>query len=159
LRALTANGGIIAAFTPAMRNAFTLLELIIVMAAAAVIFSAAVSGFGPAKKRLELEASAHDAANALRLIRRKACASASPTEFEGELGGFELSRTDPVSNAAVKMSSKELPKGILFDAPVSFKFAASGFPLAGSSGTAVLRNASGTTKKIIVSSFGRIRIE
>lgn len=153
------DGGKIAVTRSGMKKAFTLLELIIVMAAAAAIFSAAVSGFGPAKKRLELEVSAQEAANALRLIRQKACSASSQTEFAGALGTFQTRRIDPVTNSAVLMSSNELPKGILFDAPATFRFAASGFPAAGYSGTAVLRSRSGATKKIIVSSFGRIRIE
>jgi len=153
------NGGKIAVSAVDMKKAFTLIEVIIVMAAAAVIVSATVSGFGPAKKRLELEVSAQQAANALRFIRQKACSASSQTEFAGALGTFQTRRVDPVTNSAVLMSSNELPEGILFDAPATFRFAPSGFPAAGYSGTAVLRSASGATKKIIVSSFGRIRIE
>ncbi|MFA5105051.1 MAG: prepilin-type N-terminal cleavage/methylation domain-containing protein [Candidatus Margulisiibacteriota bacterium] len=142
-----------------MKKGFTLIELLIVMAAAGIISVSVFSDFGRAKKILELETSSQEIANALRLIRQKAWVTSSQTEFEGSLGNFVLQRSDPVSNSTVIMSSKELPKKILFDSPVSFKFAASGFPVAGYSGTAILRNASGATKKIIVSSFGRIRIE
>jgi len=142
-----------------MKKGFTLIELLIVMAAAAIIFSSVFSDFGRAKRIFELENSAQEIANALRLIRQKAWSASSQIAFEGNLGSFVLQRSDPVTNSTVKMSSKDLPGEILFDSPVSFKFAASGFPVAGYSGTAVLRNASGTTKKIVVSSFGRIRIE
>lgn len=142
-----------------MKKGFTLIELLIVMAAAAIVFSAVISNFGTAKRTLDLETSAQEISNSLKLIRQKALAASSQTELKGDLGIFILQMYAPVSNSTVRMSSKDLPGKILFDSPVSFKFAASGFPLAGYSGTAILRSSSGKTKKIIVSSFGRIRIE
>lgn len=153
------DGGKIAVTRADMKKAFTLIELLIVMAVAAIIFSVVAPSFSRAKNILELETSAQEVANALRLIKQKACATSSQTGLEGGHGAFILQRSDPISNSMRIMRSTELPKGILFDSPVSFKFATSGFPLAGCSGTAILRNSSGATKSIVVSSFGRIRVE
>ena len=142
-----------------MKKAFTLIELLIVMAIAGIIFATVIPNFEKTKTILEMDTSSQEIANSLRFMRQKAWTTSSQTEFAGSLGAFVLQRIDPVSNSALSMSSKDLPVKILFDSPVCFKFASSGFPVAGYSGTAILRNDSGTTKKIIVSSFGRIRIE
>ncbi len=52
-----------------------------------------------------------------------------------------------------------LPSNIFIAQVHIFCFSDSGFPVPGGSGTLILRNQSGQTKSIIVSSLGRVRIE
>ena len=142
-----------------MKRAFTIIELLIVMSLIGTIMLILLPDIKKIKGRRELEISAREVSVSLNLIRRKAWAISSQTEFLGENNGYTIRTVSPVSNSILTISSGKLPKGVIFDSPATFKFGVSGFPLPGYSGTAVLRGIKDTTIKIIVSSFGRIRIE
>jgi hypothetical protein len=51
------------------------------------------------------------------------------------------------------------PPGIKFKRTCDIGFSASGFPPPGKSGTLILEDAGGRTKKVVVSSLGRVRLE
>lgn len=142
-----------------MRKAFTLVEMIVVMAITAAAFISLSPSFSTAAKRLNLDIAAYRTAGALMTMRQKAVTSSSQTEIKAEKNGLQFKAGDLASGTVSDRGSTLLPEGIYFDAPVTFRFAASGFPVAGFSGTAVLRGPYGSLKKVIVSSFGRIRIE
>jgi len=52
-----------------------------------------------------------------------------------------------------------LPAGLSFVSCPAISFASSGFTAFGGSGTVIIKNRLGATKKIVVSTVGRVRIE
>ncbi len=107
------------------RPAFSLIELITVIAILGTVVFVALPGLSRFSASLSLQASAKAVAAELRQLQTKA----------------RLTHTTQTFGAT------------------SISFAASGFPPPGGSGTIVLRDRFARSKKIIVSSSGRIRLE
>lgn len=107
------------------RPAFTLIELIVVLAILGATIFVAQPGLRRFSASLELNAQAKALAVELRQLQSQARLTHSLQKHDNS----------------------------------KIAFAASGFPPPGGSGTIVLKNRFNQTKKVIVSSSGRVRIE
>lgn len=121
------------------KRAFTLIELLIVMGILALIVGITIPTFSSFKNQFLLNAAAQKIASELRRIQILASTQ------------HETLSLDP--------SKLDLPKGIKLKSAKTITFSSSGFPPPGGAGTIVLENQSGKTKKIAVSSMGRVRVE
>jgi prepilin-type N-terminal cleavage/methylation domain-containing protein len=120
-----------------MRQGFSLIELLMVCGVAAIAASLAITAFGSLSASQTLSATARTVVAELRHLQTRARA-------EHQTLNYLLDR---------------LPAGLTVSKPANFSFAASGLPTVGGSGTLILMNKFGRTKKIVVSSAGRIRLE
>jgi prepilin-type N-terminal cleavage/methylation domain-containing protein len=121
------------------RKAFTLVEILVVVGIIALVFSIGFPGMKTFSKQIILSSSAKVAASSLRALQQRAVA-------EHQTLVLDLNRLN-------------LPPGIVITQSRDIKFAASGFPPPGGSGSLILKNQLGQIKKIIVSSAGRVRVE
>ena len=95
----------------------------------------------------KLTAAANQAASELRLIQNQAKTENKTYQIVFFADSYQVNNSEKV----------KLPPNVATNQKI-FKFAASGFPLPGYSGTLVLK-CNGKTRRIIVSSVGRIRVE
>jgi len=121
------------------QRGFTLIELLIVIGLISFVFVAAAPKFAHYSSLLKLSASAKLIASDLRLTQSKA-----------------LTQKETICYDPVKTS---LPSGIKLTKTKPIYFSHSGNPSFGSSGTIILQNRLGQSRKIILSSAGRIRLD
>ncbi len=121
------------------RNGFTLVEILIVLSILAVFSSFALSGFSGFSARLFLDSSAKSLASDLRALQSRAVLQHC------------------TQNLA--LDDLNFPPGIHLASGKEIQFSPSGFPPPGGSGSLILQNRFGQTRRIIVSSVGRVRIE
>ena len=121
------------------RKAFTLIEILIVISLLALLISISIPTFSRFSAQLCLNTSARALASELRRVQNQAI-------LQHKTLGLDSSKLS-------------LPSGIKSKNECFVSFAASGFPPPGGSGTLILQNRLGQTRKIIVSSAGRVRIE
>jgi len=121
------------------KKGFTLVEIVVIIGILSVLFSLALPLSTRFSSSLYLYASARALASELR-----------------QLQSSSVLRHQSLSFVPDKFT---LPPGIKFKNICDIGFAASGFPPPGKSGTLVLEDTSGKTRKIIVSSAGRVRLE
>ena len=121
------------------RKGFTLVEIIVIIGILSVLFSLALPLSARFSSTLYLQASAKALVSELRRLQ-----SSSVLQHQ------------TLSFAPDKFT---LPPGIKFKSICDIGFSASGFPPPGKSGSLILQDSSGRTKKVIVSSLGRIRLE
>ncbi|MDI6731374.1 MAG: prepilin-type N-terminal cleavage/methylation domain-containing protein [Candidatus Margulisbacteria bacterium] len=122
-----------------MAKGFSLIESLIVIGILAILFCIGLPSLSRFQGSVLLESSAKSIASELQF-------SQSQAQLQ------HISRTFSSANFP-------LPKSIGYQSPASLTFSPSGNPQVGGSGSVTLVNAQGKTKKIIVSSLGRIRIE
>jgi type II secretory pathway pseudopilin PulG len=121
------------------RRGFTLIELLIVMGCCGLLFFFSVPSLFRFRDSLYLNAAARLLASDIRKTRALAV-------------GQGKKMTWPVSLSV-------FPGSIKAENPRSFTFSESGFPPPGGFGTQILSARCRSTKKVIVSSVGRVRIE
>jgi len=121
------------------RKAFTLVEILVVIGIISLLFSIGFSGIKTISKQIILSSSAKVVASSLRALQQQAAT-------QHQTLSLDLGRLN-------------LPSGITISESKNIQFAASGFPPPGGSGSLVLQNQLGQTRKIIVSSAGRVRVE
>lgn len=142
-----------------MKKAFTIIELLVVLSLFSAILLIPTFNFDKTKTIVLLNSTAKDIANKLELIKSQAISSSSIMELEAQKTKVIIKKQSLITNSFVDISSVNLPKNISIDTPIKFRFSQNGFPLVGYTGTIKLLSPFGQTKKIILSSFGRIRIE
>jgi prepilin-type N-terminal cleavage/methylation domain-containing protein len=121
------------------KKGFTLVEILAVLGVLAVILSFCLPALSHFSARLFLNASSRALASDLRNLQSQAILQHKTLSFDaGKMG---------------------LPAGIMLKTTADIRFCPSGFPPPGGSGTLLLQNRSGQSRKIIVSSAGRVRIE
>ncbi len=121
------------------KKGFTLVELIVIIGILGALFSLALPLSARFSSSLYLNASARELVSELRRLQsdsvlRHRTLGFAPAEFK-------------------------LPPQIKFKQTCAIAFSASGFPLPGRSGTLILQDPSGRTRKVVVSSAGRVRLE
>lgn len=121
------------------KKAFSLIEIIVVVGILGLLFTFSLPISARFSNVLFLNASAKALASELR-----------NTQSQSVLQHKTLS---------LNLNKLKLPPGIRLVNTRDIGFSPSGFPPPGKSGTLILQNSFGKTKKIIVSSAGRIRIE
>ncbi len=122
-----------------MRKGFSLIELLVVFGLGALLLGLTISTLPRFTQRLALDNSARLIASELRALQTNAIAAHETKTFQ------------PAENP--------LPSGLSYSSSRSLSFAPSGYPTVGGSGTIVLSNRFGQTKRVILSSAGRIRLE
>ena len=121
------------------KKGFSLIEIIVVMGVLGALFALSLPISSRFSSVLYLNASAKALASELRNVQ-----SQSILQHK---------------TLSLNLAKLNLPPGIRFANTRDISFSPSGFPPPGKSGTLVLQNSLGRTKKVIVSSAGRVRIE
>ena len=121
------------------KNGFTLIEILIVISVLALLLSISIPSTARFSARQTLSASTKTLASQLRA-----------TQSQAVLQHKTLS-LDPTETT--------LASGIKFKKVKPITFSSSGLTPPGGSGTLILQNRFGQSKKIIVASSGRVRIE
>ena len=121
------------------KPAFNLIEFTIVVGLLALLFALCLPSLFQYRAELLLDAAAKGVVSDLRNIQSKAQTGHSRETFNS--------------------SAYSLPAGIKFSSYNNLIFAPSGYPMVGGSGSITLINRLGNTRKIILSSVGRIRLE
>ncbi len=142
-----------------MKNAFTIIEVLVALFIINIIFFTANFATNPFKKTFDLNSSARELEDNLRITKNMAISKSCIAELEAKENSIVI-RTENIKTKTFEEVKKVyLSKDLFFLKPVVFRFSSNGMPCVGFSGTASLCSKNGLTKKIIVSSFGRIRIE
>ncbi len=142
-----------------MKKGFTILELLIVISLVSLLMSISAMNMAGLKRALLLDNSANELANTLTIMKQTAISSSGRTGLVCNVKKYYIETLDLFSNSMKKTREASLPDGICFKEPCEISFSQSGFPIPGYSGTITMSDRSERIKKIIVSSFGRIRIE
>jgi len=121
------------------RKGFTLIETLVVVAIIAALFAISIPTYSRFSAQLSLSTSAKAVASNLRAIQTQAVTQHKTLTLD--------------------LAKISLPSGISLLKTSSISFSSSGAPPPGGSGTLMLQNKFGQTKKIIISSAGRVRIE
>lgn len=129
-----------------MKNGFTLLELLIVVAIIGIISTVGCYYLSNAFSSIKLQAAAQEIASDLRLCQQKAISEKT-----------DVLITFNTNNYVFLKTNKTLPKPLSISNPQLVKFSQTGNPTPGYFGTIILSDGH-KTKKIIVSPVGRIRI-
>ena len=122
-----------------IKKGFTLVEIIVIISILSVLFSLTLPLSRRFSSSLYLHTSARALASELRQLQSRSVLR------------YQSSSFDPAKFM--------LPPGIKFKTTCDIGFSPSGFPPPGKSGTLTLQDPGGRTRKVIVSSAGRIRLE
>ena len=142
-----------------MKNAFTLIELLITISIFSILIVMPLFGLNSILKSAALIGAANQVTSKLDMVRGNAISSSTLTELNCSSQTYRIRKLNISTNAFDEINTETLPYGIVFDKNISFRFASTGFPQPGYTGTAILKDSRGHEKKIVVSSVGRIRIE
>lgn len=142
-----------------MKSAFTLIELIIVISIIGLLSFFSISAFLRLKESLILEGTARQIQCELISQKQKAISSGAISELYCNQNYYSIKNQNILQNSSDIGKKTVMPSNIYFANSILFRFSSSGFPYPGYSGTAVIKNRFHKTKKIIISSLGRIRIE
>jgi prepilin-type N-terminal cleavage/methylation domain-containing protein len=140
-----------------MSKAFTLIELILVISMVSILAGLAPLSFRILVSALELDTAVKRLVADLHLARQLSSAQhlTVTLDFISDRPlTYQIYTSD---GQIIKMIT--LPGGLSNPQKKAIKFAASGMPAFGGSGTLELKNRQGKSKKIIISSVGRIRIQ
>jgi prepilin-type N-terminal cleavage/methylation domain-containing protein len=121
------------------KKGFSLIEIIVVLGMLGVLFALSLPISSRFSSVLYLNASAKALASELRNVQNQSILQHKTLSLD--------------------LANLNLPPGIHLANNRDITFSPSGFPPPGKSGTLVLQNSLGRTKKVIVSSVGRVRIE
>ncbi|MFH1541523.1 MAG: type II secretion system protein [bacterium] len=121
------------------RRGFTIIEILIVLSIIAVLVISATPLLTRFNNQLTLNAAAKTIASELRLLQTKAKTTHS--------------------TMTLNLNNLKIPAKIKISGKTEVSFVSSGAPLPGSSGTITLTNRNGQTKKIVIASSGRVRVE
>lgn len=141
------------------KKAFTLLEIIIVISIIGTASLLSVSSMMRYSAAVSLNSAAAQIQSVLSLIRQYAVSSGAMHELFCEGNHYAIRKQNIATGVFEEIKSAVLPNNTSFTNHISIRFASSGFPVPGYFGSITLRNKHKKTKKIIVSSVGRIRIE
>ena len=122
-----------------LRNGFSLVELIFVLGIIALLLAICLPGMNRFSSRLYLDASAKSIASELRSLQGQAMLEHKSMSYD--------------------INNLKLPHGVKIIKASSLRFASSGFPPPGGSGSIVLKDLYGHSLQIVLSSAGRTRVE
>jgi len=132
------------------QNGFSSLELLVATFIIGLAILFGYFSFDGYLENIKLVATARLTTNQLRLAKQEA--RSLSRDIEVRLKG------DAISITASPPQCIKLPQGIVFEGEKTFKFASTGYPPPGFSGSVCLKSKR-SQKKVVVSSLGRIRIE
>ena len=135
------------------RQAFTLLEMIIVIMISMIILAITIPTTYQFSRLINLDAAARSVVSDLNSARQLARSEGRHIQvvFSGNTVTFK--------DGTKEIRSSTLPAEIKFNIPKTLGFAATGFPSPGESGTVIIGNVGKGQRKVVVSSLGRIRVE
>lgn len=145
------------------KRGFTLVEVLVAISLFAVLAGMAIPNLLALNPRFQLASAATQVSGDLRLSRMKAIAQKRKfrVTFTASSGNYQVERKPDCSCAACSYAAsgpaRELPKGIV----VSSVTASPIFTCIGTagSGTVILVNSKGATKRVAVDSVGRVKIQ
>jgi len=121
------------------KRGFTLVELLIAIGICGLLLALSFPALLNFKSSLYLEASARSIASEMRKTQSLAWSGKANLNWD--------------------VSQFGLPAGVSARNVKQFRFSKTGFPLPGGTGTQVIENKFGNSRKIVLSSVGRVRIE
>lgn len=140
-----------------LRKAFTIIEILVVILIISLISGFAYFGFTSMKQSLDVRNAAQQVLLDIRLAQDMAKTAHYPHQIEFFRKGNEYQIVNLYNDDIIK--KEKVPDTVRFDGKEIFIFSASGNPVVGGSGTLLIQNLRNKTKKIVVSPYGRIRIE
>ncbi len=137
-----------------MKNSFTLIELLIVIAIAGILIAFSISGTSRFRNSLEYGNSVNQILSDIKLTQQLAITSSQTCRinFTPSLSSYSISKAGKLYRSAIA------GKNIQFSGKSYFEFLSSGDTDVGGSGTLTIGGSS-NPKKIVVSQRGRIRVE
>jgi len=139
---------------------FTLIEILVLLCIFASIILISFPVLSYFRQNVELGTVAKEIVSDLRFAQENAITKSSMVEVRFEKdGNYLISQYDYFEKNYLKLKEINLSRAIKLKYQKTIRFSKTGFPPPGGSGTIILINKSGKTKKIIVSSVGRIRME
>lgn len=129
------------------KSAFSLIEIIIVISITSILILFSYLSYTSYLSSNKLTAAVNQVSADLRMVQNQAKTANKTAQIGFFAGSYQINNSKKVA----------LPANVTANQKI-FKFAGSGFPIPGYSGTLILE-CNGKNKKIIVSSVGRIRIE
>ena len=134
-----------------MSKAFTLIEVLILIGILSILFLFLPPALNTLKSSISLNDTTQQIVADLRLAQQRSLASGETYQIAFEDTAYTISgRVEAV---------KKLPEGLKFENNKIIRFSKSGFPEVGKIGTIVLKDRYEKTKKVIISSVGRVRVE
>ncbi len=121
------------------KKGFSLIEMLVVVGILGMLFALSLPISRSFSSILYLNASAKGLASDLRKVQSQAMLQHK--------------------TLSINLGKLKFPPGVSFANTHDMSFSPSGCPPPGKSGTLILQNSFGRTKKVIVSSSGRVRIE
>jgi len=140
-------------------HGFTLIEVICVLSLISLLTALSLPAFNSLMGVVELNTTATNIASDLRAAQIKAMASHFTHEIRFERNGYKILRDNFLEGKLEELKTVNLSRRLSFMTIQTLKFSAAGFPQPGGFGTITLKRSGGGSRKIIVSSVGRVRIE
>lgn len=146
-------------------NGFTLIEMVVAICVVGIMFFASIPVFSNMVSIFELKAVARDIVSDLRFSQEKATGGRcsvliefAPRSLFGDPAVYYIRKTG-ASGKSETVRSVRLSAKFDFTKKAILRFASTGFPPPGGSGTVVVEDRGGRTRSIILSSAGRVRME
>lgn len=140
-----------------MVKGFTLVETMVVIAVIVFLSGLSYFSFSSISRTLDINYAAKQVFSDMRLTQDLARTVHYPHQIEFTKGKNEYQIVNLDNEEKAK--SDRISEKLMFDGKEIFIFSSSGNPVAGGSGTLIIVNKKGFSKKIVVSPAGRIRIE
>jgi len=140
-----------------MRKAFTIIEILIVVVMISILSGMSYFALNSIRDSLDVNYAAKQVLSDVRYAQELAKTVHFPHQVEFVRNGSLYQIVNLDDDSIVK--AEKVPDGVRFDGKDVFIFSVSGNPAVGGSGTLIIMNVKGKSKKVVVSSIGRIRIE
>jgi prepilin-type N-terminal cleavage/methylation domain-containing protein len=142
-----------------MRKGFTLIELLITIAIIATVMQISFAGLSVLSRSVSLSSSATQLEGNLYMVKQKAVSIGNSCRMTCSSGEYIIEVFDARSGTFSEIKRAVLGNGLNFKNSFTFLFSSNGFPVPGYFGTATIQDSAGRSKKVVVSSVGRIRTE
>ena len=140
-----------------MKKGFTLIEILIVIGIISLLYGLSYFGFTSIRSSLDVSYAAKQVFSDVRLTQDLAKTVHYPHQIVFFRGSNRYQVINLEDDEVVK--DERVANTVRFDGKEMFIFSSSGNPVVGGSGTLIISNFKGKTKKVVVSSNGRVRIE
>jgi prepilin-type N-terminal cleavage/methylation domain-containing protein len=148
------------------RRAFTLLEILVAISIIGILALAIMPVSMDLISSMKLSSSARTIMSDLRMAQQRSMTLSTDVicdfrakSIMGDPARYYIKRYDPAKKVFMEIKTVKLERSFNFKEDVVIKFSRTGFPAVGGSGTVTVKDFGERTKKVVVSSTGRVRME